>query len=87
MWKVLDKLGQLAENILNALKFAAYDYDVVLRRTKTPRQRTIIWITIFSAVLTIIVLFLLSIKILVKNISEKRLLENERNGQIDSYEP
>lgn len=46
MWKAIDKFGIFFGNIFTALKFAAYDYDVVLQRTKTTKQRIIIWLTI-----------------------------------------
>lgn len=46
MWKAIDKFGIFFSNIFTALKFAAYDYDVVLQRTKTTKQRIIIWLSI-----------------------------------------
>lgn len=62
MWKAIDKFGIFFGNVFTALKFAAFDYDVVLRRTKTDKQRIIIWVSIFAVVLGLIFgsLFLLS---------------------------
>ena len=71
MWKAIDKFGLFFGNIFTALKFAAYDYDVVLRRTKTNKQRIIIWISIFAVTIGLFfgLLFLLNyyIKILVRD--------------------
>lgn len=50
MWKAIDKFGIFLGNIFTALKFAAFDYDVILRRTKTDKQRIIIWISIFTII-------------------------------------
>lgn len=62
MWKVLDKIGLFLQKFFTALKFAAFDYDVTLRRTKTNKQRIIIWISIFIVTvgLCYVLLFLLS---------------------------
>lgn len=59
MWKVIDKIGLFLQNIFTALKFAAFDYDVTLRRTKTDRQRLIIWSTIFTITIIVCYLFLI----------------------------
>jgi len=71
MWKAIDKFGLFFGNIFTALKFAAFDYDVVLRRTKTNKQRIIIWISIFTVTIGLFfgLLFLLNyyIKILVRD--------------------
>ncbi len=50
MWKAIDKFGVFFSNIFTALKFAAYDYDVILQRTKTTKQRIIIWLSIFIVI-------------------------------------
>ncbi len=50
MWKAIDKFGIFFGNIFTALKFAAYDYDVVLQRTKTTKQRIMIWVSIFIVI-------------------------------------
>lgn len=50
MWKAIDKFGIFFSNFFTALKFSAYDYDVVLQRTKTTKQRIIIWISIFTVI-------------------------------------
>lgn len=58
MWKAIDKFGIFFSNIFTALKFAAYDYDVVLQRTKTTKQRVIIWLLIFTTIIGLIFGFL-----------------------------
>lgn len=47
MWKVIDKIGLFLQNFFTALKFALLDYDITLRRTKTDKQRIIIWVSTF----------------------------------------
>lgn len=61
MWKIIDKLWLFLQNIFSAFKFAAYDYDVVLQRTKTPRQRLIIWIVIATVIVFLIIVLLIFI--------------------------
>lgn len=71
MWKAIDKFGLFLQNVFTALKFAAFDYDATLRRTKTDKQRLIIWLTIFIITITVCYLFLLllsqSIRIIINN--------------------
>lgn len=73
MWKAIDKIGLFFGNVFTALKFAAFDYDVQLRRTKTPRQRIIIWLIIFGITLLFCYLLLIGLKIFIKNIVANRL--------------
>lgn len=75
MWKAIDKIGLFLANIFTALKFAAFDYDVVLRRTKTPRQRLIIWTIIFTIVIGGIFLLLFGIGYLIRLIAARRLIQ------------
>ncbi len=62
MWKIIDKIGLFLQNIFTALKFAAFDYDIILRRTKTNKQRIIIWVSIFTVTIGLgyVLLLLLS---------------------------
>ena len=74
MWKVIDKIGLFLQNLFTALKFAAFDYDVTLRRTKTPKERIIIWILIFSITIGLIYGSLLFLGYLIRSIANKRFV-------------
>jgi len=74
MWQLIDKIQLFLQNIFIALKFAAFDYDVTLRRTKTNNQRIAIWASIIIATLVIGYLFLLLLGSLFKSIMSSRLL-------------
>lgn len=71
MWKIIDKIGLFLQNIFTALKFAAFDYDATLRRTKTDKQRIIIWIFLFTVTVgfsyTLLLLLNYSIRIIINN--------------------
>jgi hypothetical protein len=55
MWKAFEQIGMFLSHFFKGLIFAAYDYDVQLRRTKTPRDRLIIWI--FVILITGVVIY------------------------------
>lgn len=78
MWKFIDRFGIFFVNFFTALKFAAYDYDVTLQRTKTPKQRIIIWLSIFLVALIVCYLLIFLLKRFIQSVAENRLLQNER---------
>jgi uncharacterized protein HemY len=78
MWKAIDKFGLFIKNIFVAFKFAAYDYDVKLRRTKTTKQRIIIWLIILIVIVVVIYLFLLLISHSIKSVIEKQNYFNSK---------
>lgn len=73
MWKIIDKIGLFLSNVFNAIKFAAFDYDVVLRRTKTPKQRLLIWIIIITVVLLVLFIILSLIGGFIQKIVKQRI--------------
>ncbi|MEK7597914.1 MAG: hypothetical protein AAB441_04695 [Patescibacteria group bacterium] len=75
MWKVIDKIGSFLQNIFTALKFAAFDYDVVLRRTKTTKQRVIIWLSIFIIIIGLIFGFLFILNHYIRTIINNRFIK------------
>lgn len=72
MWKAIDKFGIFFSNIFTALKFAAYDYDVVLQRTKTTKQRVIIWLLIFTTIIGLIFGFLFILNHYIRTVINSR---------------
>ena len=68
MWKAIDKIGLFLKNIFTALKFAAFDYDVTLKRTKTDKQRIIIWVSIFTITIGLSYLFLFLLSHYIKTV-------------------
>lgn len=80
MWKIIDKLGLFFVNFFNAVKFAAFDYDVSLRRTKTPRQRLIIWGIIFSIAFIVCYFILFFLGRITQAIIKNRTIKLIDNG-------
>jgi hypothetical protein len=72
MWKAIDKFGIFFSNFFTALKFSAYDYDVVLQRTKTTKQRIIIWVSIFILIVGSIFGFLFILNHYIRTIINSR---------------
>jgi hypothetical protein len=75
MWKAIDKFGIFLKNIFTALKFAAFDYDVILRRTKNNKQRIIIWISIFIIIIGFVFGFMFILSYLIKTIINNRFIK------------
>ncbi|VVA44446.1 conserved hypothetical protein [Candidatus Roizmanbacteria bacterium] len=75
MWKAIDKSLIFFNNIFTALKFAAFDYDVVLRRTKTTKQRIIIWLSIFMTIIGLVFGSLFILNYYIKTIINSRLIK------------
>ena len=75
MWKAIDKFGLFLQNIFTALKFAAFDYDVTLRRTKTNKQRIIILVSIFTITIGFCYLLLLLLNHYIRTVRDNRFLK------------
>ena len=75
MWKLIDKIGLFFQNIFTAFKFAAFDYDVTLRRTKTKQQRIIIWVFIFAVIIGFCYLLLILLSHYIRTIMNNRYIK------------
>jgi len=75
MWKVINKFGLFLQNIFTALKFGAFDYDVTLRRTKTDKQRIIIWVSIFTITIGLGYVLLLLLSHYIRTVMDNRFLK------------
>jgi hypothetical protein len=74
MWKLIDKIGLFLQNLFTALKFAVFDYDVTLRRTKTDKQRIIIWVSIFIVTVGLGYALLLLLSHYIRTVMDNRFL-------------
>jgi len=75
MWKAIDKFGIFSKNFFTALKFTAFDYDVILRRSKSNKQRFIIWISIFAILIGFIFGFMFILSYFIKTIINNRFIK------------
>ena len=75
MWKLIDKIGLFLKNLFTALKFAVFDYDVTLRRTKTNKQRIIIWVLIFIVTVGLGYALLLLLSHYIRTVMDNRFLK------------
>lgn len=75
MWKAIDKFGIFLKNFFTALKFTAFDYDVILRRTKSNKQRVIIWVSIFTILVGFIFGLIYFLSYIIKTIINNRLIK------------
>lgn len=75
MWTAINKLTVFFGQVFQAFKFAAYDYDVTLRRTKTPLQRIIIWAAISLVIVAVLVGLLFSLKYIVQTLVKERFTD------------
>jgi lipopolysaccharide/colanic/teichoic acid biosynthesis glycosyltransferase len=69
MWTIIDKIGAFFIKLIQATKFAVLEYDSQLQMTKSPRQRLLIWLTVFLLVIVGIIFLIFVLNLLLDSFS------------------